>query len=76
MDHTEQLRTDYDRYMDGLAIKISNVLDGVEALDAASACAAISAYAIRTSHSNPRTRDEMLTKIVELMRQIVERREQ
>jgi hypothetical protein len=40
-------KTDYERYMDGLTIKLGGVLDGAQPHDAVKACAAMIAFALK-----------------------------
>jgi hypothetical protein len=72
----EQLRSDYERYMDGVATRVSEAVHGVEAGDVATICSVIAAYAIRTGHREPWQRDEAFDKITAMMRKVIEARTQ
>jgi hypothetical protein len=67
-------RTDYDRHMDELAIKIAKSAEGEPTLDVVSACSAIAAFGIRKFYHDRKQRHEALVKIIELMRGIVDKR--
>lgn len=72
----EQLRDDYDRYMDGVAARVSDAVHGVDASDVATVCSVIAAYAIRTGHREPWQREEAFDKITDMMRKVIEAKTQ
>jgi hypothetical protein len=67
-------RTDYDRHMDELAIKIAKSAEGEPTLDVVSACSAIAAFGIREFYRDPEQRSDALDKIIGLMQGIVHKR--
>lgn len=60
------MRTDYDKHMDGLVMKIGKALNGEKALDVASACAAVIAFSLKDASDDDR--EEAMKKINAFMR--------
>lgn len=66
------LPDDYSEHMDELVVRMSQVLDGEDLFDAASASAALVAYALKELYASPEQRMMALDRLVEFIKELWE----